>query len=290
MVALDPFRSSLVRRAGSGLLRAARVWVPPVAAGALRRRFSEFEFVPGGWPAASSAGGWADPSVVAAQEKHWPLLMSNLAGTGPLGVSHLPGHMTRNDHSDHNIMMSFGYVLGLAAADQSTLSLLDWGGGAGHYLRYAGALRPGLSLDYTCFDLESMCRLGARLVPEARFSSDEAEVLARAYDLAVSSSSLHYFRDWQDAADKLASVTGRYLYIARLQTVTKAGSFVVKQTPRSSGYNTDYPSWFLNRDEVVTRMEARGLTLVREFVFEESWNVRRAPEQGKSRGFLFKRG
>ncbi|HVN63592.1 MAG TPA: hypothetical protein VMT58_03060, partial [Candidatus Binataceae bacterium] len=47
---------------------------------------SEMEYVPQGWYAIP---GWNDPGIVDAQVKHWPIIVRNLAGSGPLGVSHL---------------------------------------------------------------------------------------------------------------------------------------------------------------------------------------------------------
>src|ERR1700716_4262172 len=100
---------------------------------------SEFEYVPHGWYAVS---GWNDQSIADAQEKHWPTLVHNLEGPGPLGVSHLPLHTTRENRADHNTMMSYGYVLALAARSKDRIAILDWVGGVGHYYLYTKALLP----------------------------------------------------------------------------------------------------------------------------------------------------
>jgi len=264
--------------------------LPPVITGFIRHSLSEWDYVSGEWPVKGlTEEGWNAESVVAAQQSHWPVLVGNLAGTGPLGVSHLPSQLTRDHPGDHNVTMSFGYVLARAARNKDRLSVLDWGGGAGHYCLYSKALLPEIVVDYHCYDLPSLCRLGRKLVPEARFH-DRADVLTGTrFDLVISSSSLHYFQDWRCVAHVLAERCGEFLYIARLQTVNRAPSFVVRQKPYGQGYDTEFLSWFINRTELTEYIQALGLELVREFVFSEKWTVKRAPEEGECRGLLFRR-
>ncbi len=242
-------------------------------------------YVPQGW---YPIEGWNDPSVEAAQEKHWPDLLRSLEGQGPLGVSHLPWHTTREDLGDHNIMMSYAYALSLAARKRDSLSILDWGGGVGHYYLYSKTLFPQLALDYHCYDVPNLCRLGRKLLPDAHMHEDEKEVLEREYDLVVSSSSLHYFERWREVLHKLAAVTSEYLYIARLQVVTVAPSFVVLHRPARGGYR-EFLSWCINCHELLACAQECGLELVREFIFTERWAIRGAPEKGHCRGFLFRR-
>jgi hypothetical protein len=176
-------------------------YTPPFVADAIRRLMSEWEYLPQGWRDVDPAiNGWNDQSVAAAQEQHWPTLVGNLQGAGPLGVSHFPWRSTRDDLADHNAMMSFGYVLALAARKKDRLSLLDWGGGVGHYYLYARALVPELELEYHCYDLPHLCALGRTQLPEAQFHDDATGLFERQFDLIVSSSSLQYFEDWRAAA------------------------------------------------------------------------------------------
>jgi hypothetical protein len=208
-------------------------YVSPFVANAIRYVFSDMEYVPQGW---YDLKGWNDQSVADAQERHWPTLVNNLQGPRPLGVSHLPWHATREDRGDHNIMMSYGYVLGLATRNKNRLSILDWGGGVGHYYLYTRALLPEVEIDYHCYDLPNLCRLGRKLLPEAQLHADERDVLGKKYDLVVSSSSLLYFEDWRGVIHKLAPVTRDFLYISRLQTVNRAASFVAVHRPFRDGY------------------------------------------------------
>jgi putative methyltransferase (TIGR04325 family) len=264
--------------------------LPPVVTGFIRHSLSEWDYVSDKWPAMGvPEKGWSAESVVDGQQAHWPILVGNLAGTGPLGVSHLPSQLTRDDPGDHNAMMSYGYVLARAGRDKQQLRVLDWGGGAGHYFLYSQILLPEVVLDYHCYELPSMCRLGRKLVPEAQFHEDAQQLTGPRFDLVISSSALHYFEDWQATARLLSDWCAEYLYLARLQTVSRSPSFVVRQRPYGQGYDTEYLSWFLNRGELTGCLESLGLELVREFVYAENWTVKRAPEAGECRGFLFRR-
>jgi putative methyltransferase (TIGR04325 family) len=275
--------------AGAVAFRAARQFLPPLLSDWLRFRFSEFTFAGTAWPRPPSGGGWEHESIVEAQVRHWPLLKRNLEDAGPLGVSHLPGHDGRADVSDHNIIMSYAYALARALSGRRTLSVLDWGGGLGHYLLYSRALFPGVDFQYHCLDLPAMCAAGRRLQPDACFHDDARELVGLKLDLVISSSSLHYFEDWRGTLRDIAAMVGGWLYLSRLQCVEQAPAFVAVQRPRSAGYGTSYPSWFLNRRGVLAAALAEGLALEREFLFDERWYVRRAPEQGRSRGFLFRK-
>jgi putative methyltransferase (TIGR04325 family) len=269
--------------AGEPLRKLARR-VSPLVINSAKYVFSEMEYVPQGWRVIK---GWNDVRVVDAQAAHWPTLVSNLQGPGPLGVSHLPSHTTREDLSDHNIMMSYGYVLAVAAGKKARLSILDWGGGVGHYYLYTKALLPQIEIEYHCYDVPSLCRLGAKLLPDAHMHDDERSISGKQFDLVVSSSSLHYFEDWRAALRKLATCTGEFLYVSRLQVVPHVPSFVVSHKPHRDAY-PDLLGWCINQQEFLHCAEECGLTLVREFLFTDPWTVRGAPEKGHCRGYLLR--
>lgn len=264
------------------LLRKAARRLSPLVVDMIGYVFAEMEYVAQGWHVIE---GWSDRRIADAQEAHWPILVSNLQGSGPLGVSHLPSHTTREDLLDHNIMMSYAYVLARASARKARLSILDWGGGAGHYYLYTRALLPELEIEYHCYDLPNLCRLGTRLLPDAHMHDDQRSILGSRYDVVISSSSLHYFEDWRDEVRKLAASTGDFLYVSRLQVVIAAPSFVVLHKPFRAGY-PELLAWCINRQEFLECAEACGLVLVREFIFTERWTIRNAPEKGHCRGFL----
>jgi putative methyltransferase (TIGR04325 family) len=267
-----------------------RRFVPPVLADLVARARSGWRYVGSSWPAPYQ-NGWHDHSVAEAQTRHWPYLVDATAGRGPLGVSHFPWRTTADEPADQNVIASFGYVLALTALTAGgPISLLDWGGGLGHYHLYAKALLPGVPIDYHCFELPGIAAAGRTLQPAVHFHTSESDIPESAFDLVVCSSALHYAPDWSATLARLAKSTRRFLYVARLQTVDRSASFVVEQMPDPQVYRRPYASWFINRRAFVERAAASGLRLEREFVYDERWFVRGAPEQGRSWGFLFSRG
>jgi putative methyltransferase (TIGR04325 family) len=285
------------RSAGTARLlrRIARQLLPPIVAAPLRRAVgargvpadTEWEYRPDGWPADPAIRGWDAESVVSTQLARWPAFVRSVEAPAPFGVSNEAAGPTHLDHATHNTIISFGYVLGRTGHGRRRLSMLDWGGGIGHYNVYANALLPEVELDYHCRDLSRFAEAGREVQPRATFHDRDETALARPYDLVLASSSLHYSKDWRADLAKLASVTGSYLYVTRQPFVDTAASFVVVQRPHRYGYLTEYPGWFLNRREFLSAADGLGLELLREFLIAERPVVPGAPEQADNRGFLF---
>jgi len=249
----------------------------------------EYEYVPNGWDNHDSRiTGWNVESVLETQKAKWPEFLRLVRGAQPLGIAHEACTPETTDYSAHNTLMAFAYVLALTARKKDRVSLLDWGGGIGHYYVIGKALLPAVEINYHCKDVPAMVRGGRELLPEAVFYDDDNDCFNRTYDLVMASSSLQYCRDWRKAVRRLASVSDSYLYITRLPLVCEAPSFVVVQRPHRYGYETEYLSWFLRRDEFLNYMNDLGTELIREFLIHEKSVVHGAPEQGEYRGFLFR--
>lgn len=266
-----------------------RRFVPPIFIDWFRSLFPRetgWRYLPDGWQVGDEvqADGWSAETVLETYREKWPLFVRAVSGPGPLGVAHESSCERRDDMLSHNVVMSFGYVLGLAAQSKPRMSLLDWGGGTGHYYLFAQALFPSLELDYHCKDVASLARFGTALFPEAHFY-DTSECLQRSYDLVMASASLLYARDWRALITELAGATGRYLYIANTPMVQHVPSFPFVQRH----YATEYVGWCLNAKEVRQAAEKSDLVLVREFVYGYRPIIRGAPEQPAYHGFLFER-
>jgi putative methyltransferase (TIGR04325 family) len=268
-------------------------WSPPNALLLGRRlldyvRPAPWEYVPNGWETTDpSIKGWNVERVIEIETRKWQTFLKLLEGSNALGLNHESPEPTNSDLDAHNLVMSYAYVLALTARMQPRISVLDWGGGLGHYYAIAKSLIRDLELDYYCYDLPLICAAGRQLLPEVTFYDQEDLCLSRQYDLVFSSYSLPYSRDWKKTAAGLAAMTSSYLYITRLPVVEKSKGFVVVQRPRAVGYGTEYLSWFLNRQEFLDYLSSLGMELVREFLVADKPLVHRAPEQAVLRGFLF---
>jgi putative methyltransferase (TIGR04325 family) len=253
----------------------------------------EWEYVPEGWARASDPNvkGWNVDAIVEAYRAKWPSYVRALEGPRPLGVYHEVvegGNVWTDDHSAHNMLVSFAYVLARAAHGKERVSVLDWGGGIGHYYVLARAVLPEVEIDYASKDVPKLTAYGRELFPEARFYEDES-CLERRYDLILVSGSLQYSEDWHGALARLAGATHGYLYVTRLPVAMHAPSFVVLQRAYAYGYDTEYVGWVVNRDELLRQAEAAGLALVREFLLAAQFAADGAPESPVGhRGFLFR--
>src|SRR5437660_12823942 len=108
----------------------------------------------------SKIKGWNVESVLNVYREKWPAFVKQLEGTGPFGVAHESDLNDRTDPIFHNIIMSYGYALSIASRCKRSISLLDWGGGIGHYYLISQALIPDLEIDYHCKDVPILAEYG----------------------------------------------------------------------------------------------------------------------------------
>ena len=195
--------------------------------------------------------------------------------------------MRRDDPDAQQTVLAFAYALLRAARGKQRLSLLDWGGGPGHYAVLARALLPGVELDYHSRDLPPLVKLGRELLPQDTFHDDDS-CLTRSYDLVVASSSIQYSEDWAATLTGLAASARDFLYVTRVPVALQAPSFVVLQRAYAYGYGTDYLGWVLNRDELLEQAGSAGAELERELILPAWLSASGAPESPIGhRAFLF---
>jgi putative methyltransferase (TIGR04325 family) len=278
----------------SALRRLAKRASPPIAIDLGRevvRRLSiggrqEWEYLPAGWPDQCASEGWDNRTVAEIQLEKWPVFQKALTPPLPLGIAHEAITIESRDRAAHNTIMSFAYVLALAALNLDTVSILDWGGGIGHYCLLARTLLPGVEIDYHCKDVRHLVERGRQVLPEATFYDDES-CFDRRYDLVVAGNSLQYSKDWRTVLRRFADVADRLVYIANIPLVAKHRTFAVLQRPHRYGYATEYVCWFLNREEFFTGTMEASLGLLRELLIDNPVRVPNAPEQAEHCAFLF---
>jgi len=268
--------------------------LPPIitdCARGLRQSFfggaPQWEYRPTGWNV--STKGWNVEGIARLEKNKWNHFAQLTQTTAPLGVNHEDLLPTNENSVDHNTIMSFAYVLALTAGEHTRISVLDWGGGLGHYYVFARTLFPFLKLDYHCRDLSPFCKYGPEVLPEVVFHDSDSSFGSTTFDLVFSSGSLQYVENWQTELGLLASVSAKYLYVTRIPMVTNAESFVVLQRPHGVQYPSEYLGWVFNQKTLLEEAQKLGLRLVREFIVQEQPMVPSAPEQPRYRGFLFRR-
>lgn len=244
------------------------------------------EYAPQGWstPLPADEQGWLAPQVLAEEQRKWDEFAALVRQPGPLGFSHDAASLQETaDLKWHNLNLTFGYVVALAATGRDRLSVLDWGGGLGYYYLLARAFLPeGIALDYHCKDVATLVRAGRQLAPQVIWHEDD-RCLEQQYDLVVISGALQYCREWQALLKKVRGATRRYLYLTRTPVVRGTASFVAVQR----AYGTRMLHQQFNEDELLTTTRALEFKLVREFVTGDPCYIRNAPQDAVLKGWLF---
>jgi putative methyltransferase (TIGR04325 family) len=246
------------------------------------------EYAPAGWKTDLSGDvheGWNAFSIVAAEQAKWEPFMKAVRGTGPLGFNHEHSDLSITEHvAFHNINITYGYVIALATHQKATLSVLDYGGGLGHYYQLGKALLPGVDLVYSCKEVGPMADAGKQINPEINWYTDDS-CLATRFDLVMIGGSLQYIEQWQKFLQMVSSAIGEYLYMTGIPVTKHGDSFVAIQ----HGNGTRMLHWQFREEELLKVVFDNGLTLVREFALEECPYIKNAPSQCRMRGWLFKR-
>jgi putative methyltransferase (TIGR04325 family) len=272
------------------VMRAAellKLFAPPfVSALAARLRPAERVYFGPKWPVPAPQG-WNDRSAEQVMRGNWPVVTSKIDGTEPLSM--LPYNSDQADLTAHNMFMTFLYVLARAAHHKHDLSVLDWGGAVGHYALVARRLLPEVTFDYVVKEQPTNCQLASELNPSVKFVSSDDECFSRTYDVVIASSSVHYVEDWKAVVARLAEAAHSWLFINGLPAVRRVPSYVVVQRLRTSGFQGEFYSNVVNRDEFVSEVTRHRFTLVRELMSWGAVPYRGAPEDTTGTGFLFTR-
>lgn len=253
---------------------------------------AQWEYVPKGFETDIRSRGWDVQSIVDLQVEKWEIFKREVLSTKPLGINHESSDQNNVfDMMAHNTLLSYGYVLSLAANNKMKVKVLDWGGGIGHYgIVGQSLLKPTqVELDYYCYDLAKFCDAGKKLNPNFTYFSEVNYIENSAFDLIIASSSLWYERDWKMMVKKLANSTDGYLYITRMNFISNTPSYVAIQRPSMLGYKTEYLCWILNENELIEFTQNLGFEFVKEIYIGHSFPIFKALEQGKFKGFIFKK-
>jgi putative methyltransferase (TIGR04325 family) len=256
----------------------------------------EWEYVPEGW--SRPVRGWDTSGIAELEAARWLEQRRDAQdGYGPVGQGDPQSLSEPGDLWKHNFAVTNAYVFSLAADGRRSLSVLDWGGSLGQFHETARRVLPETELEYHVKEVAATCAVGRRVNPSVHFHADDA-CLERPHDLVFLSAAFQYAEDWRGHLAQLAAATGRFLYVTRLPIAFETPSFVVMQRGARHGYEADFLAWVLNRSELLRSATDSGLTLVHEFLVGEDLvrealvgervQIRGAPEQFESRGFLFR--
>lgn len=274
------------------MLSPVRKLLPPVIEYAKQRLIRLLnppllEYAPNGWSTVLEAGteGWNSQQFIAGEKEKWEVFCNLVKAPGPLGFSHEETELGANRNvSYHNLHLTYGYVIALASRQKSTLSVLDYGGGLGHFFQLGRSLLPDLDLRFHCKEMPAVADAGKLLNPEVDWYVDDS-CLAKNYDFVMISSSLQYMEKWQEQLSEIASAANEYLFLIRIPFVNRSDSFVSIQ----KAYGTKMLHWQFNKSQLISHIQQSGFELVREFIVGDRPYIKGAPEQCELGSWLFKK-
>jgi putative methyltransferase (TIGR04325 family) len=275
--------------------RFLKLFLPPIVLQiyhAIRRAVApgawQLVYTPHGWDTklpAASASGYEFAGAIALERDGWaPFIRTIRSSYLRLVTDRGSNPDIWRMACDHNVFMTFGYVLALAAQGKDKLKILDYGGSLGPYYFISRALVPEVALEYHCKELPEMARAGQEFTPEVTWHTDDS-CLEQRYDLVMFSASLQYIRDWQQVLQKASLASREYVYLTMVSVVERTPSFVVVQ--RHAG--AQMLNQQLNKAELLSAIDRMGLRLIREFWVQDHPYVVNAPEQPSYYGCLLKR-
>lgn len=276
MTMLSPVRRFLIPVIEFARQRLVRIINPPL-----------LKYAPDGWNTVLDAGavGWNSARFIAEEKSKWEDYCRLVKAPGPLGFSHEETVLKSGSNvSFHNVHITYGYVLALASRHKSTLSVLDYGGGLGHYFQLGRSLLPDLELKFYCKEMPAVAEAGKLLNPEVGWFADD-RCLDKTYDLVMISSSLQYIEEWREQLRAMAAAAGEYLFLMRIPFVEQADSFVAVQ----DAYGTKMLHWQFNKSQLLGHVEILGFKLVREFIVGDRPYIKNAPEQCELGSWLFRK-
>jgi putative methyltransferase (TIGR04325 family) len=148
-------------------------------------------------------------------------------------------------------------LVSITSRDKHTVRVVDFGGGLGvSYIPLIGALVGGGMLEYHVVESPSVCLAGTRLFGDdgrISFHSALPERLGEV-DIVHLSSSLQYVENYERLLDDLLRLRPAYVLLARCS----AGDIPTYASAQRNMYGSSIPYWFINGDELLGLMGARG--------------------------------
>lgn len=270
-----------------------RLFIPPVFSRLIFVMVNKFkrpvlEYAPEGWETVlvrsnDTVHGWSAPQVVARAREKWMVYCALAAGSGPLGFSHEHDDLSiTRDLNFHNVHLTYAYALARAASGMTRVSVLDYGGGLGHYFKLGESMFPNLILDFHVKEVPLMAECGREVNPGVHWHTDDS-CLDRSYDMVMMTGSLPYIQDWVVVLKKVAAAAKTYLFLFRIPVVEEGPSFVAVQHI----YGSQMLHQLLNQKELLGVVNECGFSLVREVIIGDRPYIRNAPEQCEIKGWLF---
>jgi putative methyltransferase (TIGR04325 family) len=233
----------------------------------------------------ADAHGWNDKNIVGNKEAAFKQVSELLSSTNKVAFSYESKNLTSDQNLEyHNINMTFAYVLALASRMKTSVSVLDWGSGMGHYYLMAKKFLPDVQIDYHCVEVPEMAKLGKAINNKVSWYADDS-YLNKKYDLVMINASLQYVKEWKEFFKTISPSVSKFLFVTRVPAVQNVKGFVAVQN--ENGIKMLHQQ--LNASELVEAIENCGFHTTLEFLIGDKPYIKNAPEQCEMKGWLFKK-
>jgi putative methyltransferase (TIGR04325 family) len=194
-------------------------------------------------------------------------------------------HLNTPEHS------LLALICSMAGWRQGSVSVLDFGGGAGvDFLYLNNSLPVQIVIDYHVVELPLMCvRAPALYAHEPRIHfHPQLPAQSVSFDVVYLSTSIQYVEDYESLLYSLLQYQPQFLFLSCLN----AGEFPTYASAQLNLEGVVIPYWFLNIQSLISYLEKRGFYLLFKGVSSKEYDQSNFPEEyrmGRPCNLLFGR-
>jgi putative methyltransferase (TIGR04325 family) len=202
-----------------------------------------------------------------------PQTINSLIGSDPVSEQN---HVSENLIGSRFQQVASAFLEGVASAQlQTTIRVLDIGGGLGEYFFLLEKIVPSLTVHWTIVETSAVCELAIRTVPAQTnlVWTDSVDHVEGNFDIVLMSSVIQYVENPYELLN-IGIEKSNFLILNRCPLTTSKTGVVCIQRPGFFESKGSYPVHMLSETELISHLRSRGEILSRWLVPEDVAVVR----------------